>query len=273
MRLQIVILSFLLIAGCKDHDPQLNKVLIYGHGGMGFDGVNAQHAPNSVSSIKDALDAYGLDGVELDIRFTREGEMLVYHDQFLETSTQCKGKISSMNIDDIGECYYRKQFKNKYVDRVITIDSLIKMVNTEYQDSYISLDIQGFDIPYTLDSISEIFYNKLLDFDARERISVECRDGNFLFFLKRRDANQLCYLVSDIDTVGVRDVNGFGLDGIVGSFEIRDSELEQELADSSKTIILYGQKLPNDYIRYDYTNIDGVQVDNPILALKYFRNQ
>ena len=83
----------------------------------------------------------------------------------------------------------------------------------------------------------------------------------------------MCYLISDIDTVGVRDVNGFGLDGIVGSFEVRNDTLEQDLRDSSKSIILYGQKLPNDYTRYNYANIDGVQVDNPILALKYLRNQ
>ena len=272
MRLSIFILGIFLVLGCKDHNPQLNKVLIYGHGGMGFDGSSAQHAPNSVSSIKDALDGYGLDGVELDVRFTREGEMLVYHDQFLETSTQCKGKVSSLLMDDIGECYYRKQFKNTYKDQVITLDSLIRLVNESYQDKYISLNIQDFDIPFVLDTISGIFHDKIQGFDNRDKLTIEARDGNFLFFLKRRDRNHQCYLISDIDTVGVRDVNGFGLDGIVGSFNVRDEILEQELLDSNKTIILYGQKLPRDFRSYDMTRIDGVQVDNPILALKYLRN-
>ncbi|PCJ67381.1 MAG: hypothetical protein COA58_03415 [Bacteroidetes bacterium] len=272
MRLQVCIILILALGACKEHNPDLNRVLIYGHGGTGFDGVNAQYAANSVPSIREALDVYGLDGVELDVRFTRDGDLLVYHDQFLETSTQCKGEISGLKLSDIGDCLYRKQFRNGYQHQVITIDSLISLVNTNYQDRYISLNVHDFEIPFILDSIAGLFHLKLQGFASHEKLTIECSDANFLFFLKARDLNHKCYLISDIDTSGVKDVMRFKLDGIVGKFEKRDKVLERQLSDSNKVVILYGQKLPKNFTKYDYTYIDAVQVDNPILALKYFRN-
>jgi hypothetical protein len=71
----------------------------------------------------------------------------------------------------------------------------------------------------------------------------------------------------------VKDVLGFELDGIVAKFETRDELLEQQLKDEGKMILLYGQKKFRNFKGYDYTYIDGVQVDNPISALKYFRNK
>jgi len=65
---------------------------------------------------------------------------------------------------------------------------------------------------------------------------------------------------------------GFELDGIVAKFDTRDATLEQQLKDEGKIILLYGHKKPSNFSGYDYTCIDGVQVDNPISALKYFRS-
>jgi len=48
--------------------------------------------------------------------------------------------------------------------------------------------------------------------------------------------------------------------------------LKQQLLDSSKKIILYGQKSTRDYRSVDYKHVYGVQIDNPIAARKYFKN-
>jgi hypothetical protein len=78
-------------------------------------------------------------------------------------------------------------------------------------------------------------------------------------------------LVSDLDSVGVQDVFRFGLDGIVSNFKKMDSGLTQHLIDSAKKVVVYGQISPKDYRSVDYKNIYGVQIDNPIAAVKYFR--
>jgi hypothetical protein len=91
-----------------------------------------------------------------------------------------------------------------------------------------------------------------------------------LYALNRRNKYQ-CMLVSDLDSVGVQDVFRFGLDGIVSNFKKMDSGLTQHLIDSAKKVVVYGQISPRDYRSVDYKNIYGVQIDNPIAAVKYFR--
>ena len=126
MRLYILVIISSLI-GCHSEDINPNDVLILGHGGLGFDNLSGQFAPNSVPSISKALDYYDLDGVEVDIQFTRDGELMVYHDTYLENSTQCKGRVNWLLMEEISSCYFRKQFSNEYNHGIITLDSLIEV--------------------------------------------------------------------------------------------------------------------------------------------------
>lgn len=274
MRLFILTAFSLFLLGCESYDPQLKKVILFGHGGMGFDLINGKHAPNSVASIQEALDFYELDGVEVDVRFTKDGDAIVYHDAYLETATQCKGRITGLRIEQTLGCKYRKQFFNEYKEEVISLDSFANLVNSKYPNRYVSLNIQGpFDLPFILDSVAGIFHEKLKHFPFKDKLTVECSDANFLYYLKQRNSTHKCLLIAQIDSGGVKDVLGFELDGIVAKFEIRNDGLEKQLKDEGKMILLYGHKIPSNFKGYDYTYIDGVQVDNPISALKYFRNK
>ena len=78
-------------------------------------------------------------------------------------------------------------------------------------------------------------------------------------------------LVSDLDSIGARDVIRFELDGIVSNFNNININSRQELLNSEKKIIIYGQKSINDYKTLNYKDVYGIQIDNPIAALRYFR--
>jgi hypothetical protein len=128
----------------------------------------------------------------------------------------------------------------------------------------------NFNIPFKVDSLGGILNQKLQKLYSTNNIFIECNDANILYALNRRNKYQ-CMLVSDLDSVGVQDVFRFGLDGIVSNFKKMDSGLTQHLIDSAKKVVVYGQISPRDYRSVDYKNIYGVQIDNPIAAVKYFR--
>jgi len=272
MRLSFVVIISICLINCSKHEINKNTVLVLGHGGMGFDDLNGYYAPNSVASISTALDFYDLDGVEVDVQFTKDGNLIVFHDDYLENSTQCKGYINSLNFDEIGKCYYRKQYSNNYNEEVISLDSLIILINNHWKHKLFSFDVKdNFDVPYKVDSLAGFLNNKLKKLISMDNIYVECNDANILYALKRR-RNYECMLVSSMDSVGVRDVSRFGLDGIVSNFNDVNDKLMKQLLDSSKKIILHGLKNTRDYRSVDYKNIYGVQIDNPIAARKYFKD-
>jgi glycerophosphoryl diester phosphodiesterase len=261
MRSWLIIYSLALLVGCKEYEPQLGNILLFGHGGGGFDNVNSKFAPNSVAAMQSSLEVYGLDGIEVDVQFTKDRDLVVFHDVFLENATQCKGKLSKVNMAEIAGCFYRDEFKNTYRQQVITLDSLITLMNTVWIDKYLSLNLQA------------TFHKKMRGFVSLEKVNVECSNANFLYYLEQQDSTYKSYLTADISKITVEDVFRFKFDGIVSSFDTRDYELEKKLVDGGKVIFLYGAKIPSDYRGYRYDHITGVQVDNPILALKYFRNQ
>jgi glycerophosphoryl diester phosphodiesterase len=271
MRISILILSCIAILSCNKYEIKKNSVLIFGHGGMGFDNLNGQFAPNSVASISKALDFYDLDGVEVDIQFTKDGNLIVFHDDYLENSTQCKGLVNSMNFSEIGECYYRKQFSNQYTETIISFDSLITLINTNWNQKLFSLNIKNnFNVPFKIDSLGGFLNQKLQKLNYTKNIFIECNDANLLYALKARN-NYQCMLVSGLDSIGARDVIRFDLDGIVSKFDDINLDFKQQLIDSAKKVVMYGQKSTMDYKIVNYKNIYGVQIDNPIAALKYFK--
>ena len=78
MRISIIIFISVCFLCCSKYEINKNTVLVLGHGGMGFDNLNGQFAPNSVASISKALDFYDLDGVEVDIQASSQAYSLAF---------------------------------------------------------------------------------------------------------------------------------------------------------------------------------------------------
>lgn len=260
--------------GCSEVPPETSGIKIFGHGGAGFDIVNSVYAPNSVSSIASALDDYHLDGVEVDVQFTADSLLIVYHDGFLEESTQCKGKISEIHSADILGCKYRKQFSNRYEDGIISFDSLAILINDKWHNKYFSLNLKLHTSNLQeMRAYAKIYYQELQKINKRDNIRTECNDANFLLSLKTQSRNETVLLIHNLDSVGYNDVFRFNLDGIVTPFNEVKVNLAKSLISESKYVVSYNQKFAKDYKSENHNYITSVQVDNPILALKYFRNK
>ena len=55
---------------------------------------------NTMPAFQEALDA-GADGVELDVRITRDGQLVVFHDRRLERTSNVHGLLSQYTLADI----------------------------------------------------------------------------------------------------------------------------------------------------------------------------
>ena len=273
MRFWYIICVLGLMLSCGRELPPANSIKLIGHGGEGFSNVSALYAPNSVGSMQRALDFYQLDGIEVDVRFTEDSNLVIFHDAHLETSTQCKGRISDVQSTSIVGCKYRKQFKNDYSQELISLDSFITLLNTEWTTQPVSLQLHTAVEDYQgLYDLAKVYARKLESIVNLSRIAAESNNGNFLFYL-RSFGDYKCHLIAPIDTPNLNNVFGFGLQGIVAKFDERNYKLEKQLKDSGIYITVYGQKITKDFGQYRYDYIDAVQVDNPVQAIKFYKNE
>jgi glycerophosphoryl diester phosphodiesterase len=71
------------------------RTLVFAHRGFG------DHAPdNSLYAVERAL-AAGMDGVDVDGQFTRDGELVIYHDLSVDRLTSGTGKVRDKTVSEI----------------------------------------------------------------------------------------------------------------------------------------------------------------------------
>jgi glycerophosphoryl diester phosphodiesterase len=105
-RTALVLILFLLLAGAGYlflYEPlyrgtlveRPTRTLVFAHRGFG------DHAPdNSLYAVQRALEA-GMDGVDVDGQFTRDRELVVYHDLSVDRLTSGSGKVRDKTIEEM----------------------------------------------------------------------------------------------------------------------------------------------------------------------------
>jgi glycerophosphoryl diester phosphodiesterase len=85
----------------KFRDPNNKKVLVAAHRG---DWRNAPE--NSILAYQKAIDM-GVDIIEVDVQKTKDGHLVIMHDQTVDRTTDGKGRVSDLSLEEIKKLYLR----------------------------------------------------------------------------------------------------------------------------------------------------------------------
>ena len=89
---------------------------------IGHRGARAYEPENTVSSYKKALEL-GVDAVELDVRRTKDGEIIVIHDAEVDRTTNGKGLVSQLTLKEI------KQFNTEKDQKIPTLEEALDFLD------------------------------------------------------------------------------------------------------------------------------------------------
>jgi len=117
MRILIVSCLLLICFGCSSNLDKVDKshaqsILRIGHGGMGFHSILPWNPLpiNSMSSLRQAMEEYNADGLEVDLRMTKDKKFVLYHDKDLSTTTSIDRCIELHNYEDLKQISYTLGF-------------------------------------------------------------------------------------------------------------------------------------------------------------------
>ena len=80
-------------------DSENKEIIVVAHRG------DWRHAPeNSLQAIQNCIDM-GVDMVEIDIRQTKDGHLVLMHDGTIDRTTKGKGKVKSFTLDSLKTFY------------------------------------------------------------------------------------------------------------------------------------------------------------------------
>lgn len=105
-----------------DHG-KVRKIEIVAHRGGAGIGLE-----NTLSCIEKGI-ACGADMIEIDIHLTKDGHLLVCHDETVDRTTNGKGKIREMNLDEIRKLHVVDANKNMTEEHLPTLSEVMELVN------------------------------------------------------------------------------------------------------------------------------------------------
>jgi glycerophosphoryl diester phosphodiesterase len=106
------LLGFMISCNKQESYPE---VKIFGHAGMGMDIAYSIYHDNSEEAIDLALSLPTIDGVEMDVRMSKDGTLWLYHENRLEASTDGIGCVAELTDQELEQVRYKSIYREKLV--------------------------------------------------------------------------------------------------------------------------------------------------------------
>jgi len=202
------VLAIVLVAlqsSCTKNNEVLPNVTVLGHAGISLHRDRAVFPANSFESIQYAIDILDAEGVEVDVQMTKDSVLVLYHDKFLEFSTNLNGCVSQFSFNEI---------KNAKLDNTEhTIVSLERVL--EYIDSrnkIIFLDVKGYDYcnenSISMSAFNHGFLSSIDDVSEAFVAAIVISNASSSFLNQVNHTNK-CIEVSNVQN-GIDKLNTFG---------------------------------------------------------------
>lgn len=103
--------------------PNINRPLIFAHRGA------CRVAPeNTLPAFQAALDL-GADGVELDVQYSSDGKLMVFHNPTLEATTDGAGRVTSHTFEELRTLDAGAKFAARFAGtRIPTLDEVLDLL-------------------------------------------------------------------------------------------------------------------------------------------------
>ena len=91
-------------------------------------GSKGPHPENTLASFKEAV-RVGSDGIELDVHLTKDGHLVVIHDETVDRTTNGTGEIRNLTLAEIKAMDAGSWFHNKYAgEKIPTLEEVLLLL-------------------------------------------------------------------------------------------------------------------------------------------------
>ena len=117
---------------------------------IGHRGANGHEPENTFVSFQKALDMQ-VDGIELDVHLSADGEIIVIHDEIIDRTTNGKGFVNALSLREL------KAFRIDSKHQIPTLKEVFDLVN---QDCFINIELKSYEVTEKVVSLIEKYVTK-----------------------------------------------------------------------------------------------------------------
>lgn len=180
-KINIVIYSIILLCNRK---RCLQMFINYAHRGA------SEYAPENTMSAFDMALQLGANGIELDLQRTRDGKIVIFHDNKIDNKSNKKGKISDYTYQELLDFDFGSWFSLKYKgEKIVLFEDFAKKFLSKSLTFAIELKNEGIE-KETLDIIKK--------YATHNNIYISSFDYKALENMRKIDSNiKLAWLIKE----------------------------------------------------------------------------
>ena len=140
-KLSLLIILALLLHNCSKMKQPLN---------IGHRGAMGHETENTIASVKKALEL-GVDMIEIDVFVIKSGELVVFHDEILDSLTDTSGNIEDFTLEELQKVVVKGNHR---------IPTLEEVINTIDQKVPLNIELKGKNTAKPTFELLQTFYKK-----------------------------------------------------------------------------------------------------------------
>jgi len=240
---------------------QSRKPLIIAHRGA------CSYSPeNTMAAFKIALEQ-GADGIELDAKLSRDGEVVVIHDQTVDRTTDGRGKVHNYSLSELKKfnagSYFSQEFKG---EKIPTLEEVLAEFGTRF---LINVELTSYASPG--DDLPE----KVADLIGKMGVSKNILFSSFHPIILHRIRGLMPNVPAGLLTgVGIFEIgnsfigNWFSPSSIHPHYSKATKNFIKRVHQQGRTVNTWTVDDPREVTRLISDGVDGIITDDPKLAIR-----
>ena len=165
-----------------------DKILVSGHRGE-----RVHNMENTMTAFKRAL-AAGVDMIETDVRMTKDGQLVLMHDETVDRTTDGKGRVRDLTMEQLQQlnAAFHAQAQPEPPATLLQLLELAK----EYPGLLLNIELKDYPTPGNEDfayTCADRICDMLLSYKVESRTYINSFSGKLLEHVYRRHGKRFLY--------------------------------------------------------------------------------
>ena len=220
-------------------------MLIYSHRG------ESKYAPENTMSAFFLAYILNSDGIECDIRKTKDGKLVIIHDNTINRTSNGKGKVSNYKLSELREYNFGNQKFND--EKIMTLNEFLKIFSNKKIEIYLEIKESGYE--------TEI-WNVISKYDLTYITIISFKYNTLKDFRKLSKILKLGWLVYDINKPIVNDALKIDIEILICNSLTINKKSVDLIKKNNLKIGAWGIKNKAELKRLNKLNLDSIVCDS-----------
>ncbi|MEJ8778404.1 glycerophosphodiester phosphodiesterase [Pseudogracilibacillus sp. ICA-222130] len=217
---------------------------------------------NTIASFKKAIELQA-DAIELDVRLTKDGELVLSHDSTIKRLTNKKGFVHNYTLKQLKSFDFGSKFSKKFKgEKIATFDEALQLL----KQTEITLHIELKNGPVMMPHLEEKVLQLVSNYHMEDRVIYSSFDHKSLQQLYRLDPNvklSVLFFGNLVDPFYYIDHLSFPLYGIHPNHFYVTEQMVQEAKKRHLQTNVYTVNDIDFATHYKNIGVDGLITNNP----------